>query len=244
MLKSFKMKIVSLLVLMLWGLSFSQPKEIKILSDLWDGGTNADGSGFYYDLVRKVYEPEGIKVTVAHYPYVRTVNMVKNKAADAWVGAYPNEIEEAYFPKNHFDYDIVTAIVKKGAFPNWQGESSLENKNVGWLRGYEYDQYLTTKMNFKEFDNRESTIQMVIHGRLDAYLDAEHDIETLFEKKPSLKGQIDSYTILKLPLYIGFAKNEKGKELMEIWDKRINEMKANGELKKFYEDGDYVDYPF
>jgi len=37
-------------------------KEITVISESWDGATNHDGSGLYWDIVQKVYEPLGYTV--------------------------------------------------------------------------------------------------------------------------------------------------------------------------------------
>ncbi len=48
-------------------------KEIKIVSDSWHNLTMENGTGLYFDLIRKVFEPLGIKVKIEIVHYARSV---------------------------------------------------------------------------------------------------------------------------------------------------------------------------
>jgi ABC-type amino acid transport substrate-binding protein len=50
-------------------------------------------------------------------------------------------------------------------------------------------------------------------------------------------------TILKLNVYLAFADNERGRELMRIFDERMETLVQSGELKPLYEEWGFT-YPF
>ena len=51
--------------------------------------------------------------------------------------------------------------------------------------------------------------------------------------------------LLRLKLLPGFSNNARGKALRSIWEERMKEMHANGELKAFYKkNGVLRKYPF
>lgn len=72
--------------------------EIVIASEVWAGHTNADGSGLGWDILRKVYEPVGVRLKIRSVPYTRSVGLVQRHEADAWMGAYRDEIAGAVYP--------------------------------------------------------------------------------------------------------------------------------------------------
>jgi len=82
---------------------------IRLVSEEWEGATNKDGTGFYWDIARAVYEPLDIKVQYQVAPYARGVSDVETGKADAWVGSYENEAEFAVYPVHALDADNVAA---------------------------------------------------------------------------------------------------------------------------------------
>jgi len=101
------------------GLAYAEEvSDISVSSEEWEGATHPDGSGLYWDIIRLVYEPVGIKVNYSISSYARSVALVKQKRADAWVGSYLDEEDGVIYPKSHFDADDVSALfIKKSDQP-------------------------------------------------------------------------------------------------------------------------------
>ncbi len=231
---------IALLMVSVGSVSASEPiSKIELTSEEWEGDTNPDGTGLYWDLIRSIYEPVGIEVNFKIVPYERSIHLVKQQKADAWVGSYRDEEEFALYPQWHFDADVVTAIFMQDRFPNWAGETSLKEKNVGWIRGYSYDEYLETPVKKHELNNRKSGLSMVSMGRLDAFLDAEADLKDAL-KKPEIQKNIGDTNkirmekVMQLNLYLGFADSDRGRQLMQIWDDRFPELLKTGVIRKLY----------
>lgn len=85
-------------------------RTINLVTEQWPGHTNPDGTGLAFDLLRKVYEPEGIELHYRIVPYTRSVGLVQRGEADAFVGAYPNEVPQVLFPRWHYDADQINAL--------------------------------------------------------------------------------------------------------------------------------------
>ena len=215
--------------------------EIHLASESWEDTTNADGTGLYWEIFRAVYEPLGITLTFEIVPYARAVNMVEHKEVDASVGAYIDEFE-ALFPQWHFDRDLVLAVFKKGRLEQWEGEQSLSGK-LGWMRGYEYDQYLEQAHEFVEVDTRKSAYKMLEFGHIDFFLDAEPEVETEFAREDLDADAFQTEILLKLNLYLAFADTERGRKLLTLFDTQIGKLVASGELKPLFETWGYS-YPF
>ena len=220
--------------------------EINLISEEWEGGTNKDGTGLYWDIFRKIYEPAGIKVNYRIQSYVASVKLVQQEKFDALVGAYLKEIEGLVYPKFPFGADQVTAVFLKNANVNWQGELSLEGQRVGWIQGYSYDKYLRYKVQKTELSRRDHGFSQLKSERLDFYLDAAEDIKRELQRE-SLKSEPTPYRtepLMKLSLYLVFTNNDRGKRLAKIFDERMALLIQSGELKALYDKAKYIDYPF
>ena len=209
-------------------------KEVVFLSEELDDLANKNGTGLYFDIVRKLYEPLGIKVTVKTYPYTRAVLLVKQKKADAWLASYIDEEDFALYPKYYFDEDTVHAMYKKNKFPIFEGTNSLVGANVGWIRGYGYDDYIEEDIIKHERNDRKSILYSLDNDRFDVYLDAKYDMEEAIKKHKFDVSQYSFYEILSLKLYPAFRKDDRGEKLKSIWDKRFKEVLDDGSLKELY----------
>ncbi|WP_299021073.1 ABC transporter substrate-binding protein [uncultured Photobacterium sp.] len=220
------------------------PGEINLTSEAWEEATNQDGSGLYWDIMRLVYEPLGIKVKYSTMSYARSVSLVKQEKADAWLGAYIDEVEGVLYPQWHFDADLVSALYKKDDAINWQGEQSLAGKNVGWIKGYDYNEYMETKFNNKEYKSRKQAIKLLEKGRLDFFLDAKEELDEEVEKGYFNAADFEIKPIMDLKLYLAFANNERGQQLKEVFDQRFPDLLKSGEVQKLYNKWDWESFPF
>ena len=197
------------------------PKEIFIVTESWEDLTNKDGSGLYFDLVRMIYEPAGINVKIKIYPYNRSSMMVEKKKADAWLGSYLEEEDYAIYPKYYFDHDIVTAMYKTKKFPEFDGLNSLKDKNICWIRGYGYDEYIDIPIKKHERNERKSILDSLDKDRFDVFLDAKFDMSDAIKRFNFDTSEYSFIEILKFKLYPAFRDDERGKILRDIWDKNF-----------------------
>ena len=242
--KMAKIKIAAFSILFLFTLHLHAQSisQILVVSEVWEDCTNEDGSGLYYDILRAVYEPEGIGVTTKAVPYVRSTVMVQTGKADVVVGSYIDEIGNVTYPEKYFDADDVSAMFLKRNESSWTGESGLRDKKCSYIRGYEMNEYIDVPIQVYEVDDREAALKMLSAGRIDYFLDNYAELETALEENPSYNGQVTIESIKNLYLYMGFQNNASGKKLAEIWDTRIEEMKSSGELYQIYDEWDSGDW--
>lgn len=220
----------------------SEINEIRFLSDSWENVTNKDGTGLCWELFQKVYEPVGVKVTFDIVPYARSVRMVQDKQTDAAVGVYKDEFDKALFGKWHYLSDIVLVAFKKGKVENWEGEASLSGR-IGWMRGYAFNEYLKENIKFDETDDRKAALKMLLMGRLDFFIDTEAELKAALETDAVNADDFQVETLLKLNVYLAFADTERGRRLMTIYDDRMAQLVASGELKPLYKKWQLT-YPF
>jgi polar amino acid transport system substrate-binding protein len=197
------------------------PTEIILASEEWLNATNRDGTGLYWDIFRAVYEPVGIKTKFIIRSYKGSVSLVKKKKADAAVGIYPEGIQGALFSKFPFIKDYVLVLFKKNKLNSWNGQETLTDKKIGWIKGYAYDEYLEVPVVKKEYTTREYILQLL-------------DVESVLNKGIIDPSRYTVETVLELERYLVFADNKKGKEFKKIYDHRFPHLVRSGEIEKLF----------
>lgn len=209
------------------------PKQVRLASERWEDYTNADGTGIAWDILRKVFEPAGVKVEVLSVPYSRAIGLVKRGEADAWVGSYHEESTDNLYPRWNFDTDHIYALsLTSKPVPELE---KLSQFKLSWVRGYDYQDYLPSVGEYREVQRREGILPMLERGRVDFYIDAQTEVEyVLNQAAAGERRRFRSTHIAELPLYLAFGKTEKGRALMELFDQRMEKLVASGELREIF----------
>lgn len=224
-----------LAVLLLGGLAImaqaAPPQAIHLVTEHWSGHTNPDGSGLAFDLLRKVYEPAGVRVEFRIVPYTRSIGLVQRAEADAFIGSYYRETEQVLYPRWHYDADQISALGLAS-----QPQINLDNLGrfrLAWARGYGYDQYLPNVREFREVHRRGGILAMLERGHADFFIDALTEVQdVLGQAEDPTRYRITDLT--RLPLYLGFADNAQGRALAEVYDRRLERLVRSGELRPLF----------
>ena len=219
------------------------PHTIKIEAEAWPRATEVDGRGMYWDIIRKIYEPEGVKVELGTSTYTRSVGLMKSGEVDAMVGAYANEIEGALYAKSHFDTDVVAALFKKNSV-TWQGEASLKGKHIASIKGYQLSDYISVPFKVHEYRDRKEIIRLLDDEKIDFFVDAQMDIQEELKKSYIPKNTFQLEIVKQLKVYIVFCDNDRGKYLRDMFDQRFNSLLQEGEIKRIFDKWNWPLYPF
>ncbi|QWA28035.1 transporter substrate-binding domain-containing protein [Pseudomonas sp. RC3H12] len=208
------------------------PAQVRLVSEAWVDYTNADGSGLAWDVLRKVFEPAGVKVVVKSAPYSRAVGLVKRGEADAWVGSYKEENADNLYPQWYFDQDHIYALgLVDKPVPTLE---TIGQYRLAWVRGYDYASYLPGIHNFREIQRREGILPMLVHDRVDFYIDALAEVDYVLGQAPDATRFRRTH-VAELPLYLAFTHSEQGKVLRDLFDRRMEQLVRSGELKPIFE---------
>ncbi len=199
-------------------------RQIHIVTQVWEDFTNRDGTGVYFDLLRAVYEPLGIKVKYRFFPWKRARAKIESNEADAMLAAFYNADYEdtTLYPFYPMDSEEIAVIFKQGAVRKWQGQKSLENRMVAWPRGYNYHKYLKVKLHYDEMDKSHQGWLMLKHGRVEFYMASKEEIQELIAKENIPMDQFEVREVFKRPLYMWFGKSARTLKLAAIYDRRIS----------------------
>lgn len=208
------------------------PAEVRLVSEEWVDYTNADGTGLAWDVLRKVFEPAGVKVQAQSAPYSRAMGLVKREEADAWVGSYKGEESGDIYPRWHFDMDHIYVLgLASKPVPT---VDTIGKYRLAWVRGYDYGSYLPNVAEFREVQRREGILPMLEHDRVDFYVDAFTEVQYVLGRaaNPAL---FRSTHLTELPLYLAFGNTARGKALSDLFDQRMQQLVRSGELKPIFE---------
>jgi ABC-type amino acid transport substrate-binding protein len=209
------------------------PREIRLASEAWQDHTNADGSGLAWDILRQVFEPEGIELVIQSVPYTRSIGLVQRGEADAWVGSYRNEVDAGVlYPHWHYDVDQISALgLIELPAPNL---ATLGEFRLVWMRGYEYQRYLPNLTRYREVQRQSDILNMLNLDRTDFYIDARTEVDEALEAASDpTRYRITDLT--RLPLYLGFADNPRGRALARLFDKRMERLVESHSLRPLFE---------
>jgi len=208
------------------------PEQARIVSEVWEGHTQADGTGLAWDILRLIFEPVGIELVIQSVPYMRSIGLVQRGQADAWVGSYLNEVDEGvFYPREPYDADQIIALgLADKPVPTLE---SLGQYRLAWMRGYEYQRYLPNLRQYREIQRREGILGMLQLGHMDYYVDALSEVQDVLQQteQPQLY-RINELTWL--PIYLGFADNPRGRALAAVYDQRLGLLKGNDELRAVF----------
>lgn len=222
------------LLLMLFS-SAVRSETLTLAADTWDGYTNPDGTGYYYEIADKVFKPLGYTLERKNLPYSRVIHMTKSGDIDIALGIYPTDLPPEYVAsKIIVEQDAVDVAILPERFPQWQGLASLQGKSVVARIDYGYDRLLGPGVNYSEKPSLSGMLQMLMAGRVDAVADYEADIHAA-EKEHNLKPTyVIKKGVMKNPICFGFGLSPKAQKARAEFETRMAELIANEELKAMY----------
>ncbi|MFM5181589.1 substrate-binding periplasmic protein [Aeromonas veronii] len=224
-----KLHITVLLVCCL-GTSFScRAEQLNVYCDNWPGFCQADGKGFYIDLVNTIYQPHGYTIVPHIVPYKRASSTISRGGGDMMLGAYQDELHNVLTPKYPDSADDLTVMMLKKWGKHWRGESSLSGQRVLWPRGWSLEKYISVTMNWHEVDSYEMAIELLEKERYRYYLTVG-----VLHAANEPPGNIYRVLLRWIPTYPAFSKSERGEKLRRIWDQEMVSLLRSGELANIY----------
>ncbi|WP_207681881.1 substrate-binding periplasmic protein [Desulfonema magnum] len=236
------------LTLSLSAFAFGQDiKIIHVVTPSWEGFTNKDGTGLFFDIVRKVYEPVGIKMKHEIVPWEHAETMVGSGKADAMLSvAVQNIGKEMLAPKYPMVIEYTVAVFKKSKIGEWRGLETLGGRQAIWIHGYDFHKNPNIrgiKLKWSEVDTHGQAWDMLKKDKTEVLMDALAGIEYYIRKNNIDFTPFGIEPLWGEKMYMAFSKSERSEKLIEIYDKRIMKLVNSGELKKIFEKWDLYPFP-
>ncbi|MFC3151196.1 substrate-binding periplasmic protein [Litoribrevibacter euphylliae] len=211
------------------------PTRLEIVCEEWQNYTNKDGSGLYWDILRAVYKGQDFELSLKTVPWKRATALVLQNKRDAIVGEYYLEKSHYLYPELHFAVeDPVVALFK----PVLKDGDSLfiDDKQVGWIRGYDFAKRLNTSVNYIELNNILQGIKLLKAERIDLLLDYEQSLKlTATREEIDISNYEFTPVLPGKKLYLAFAKNHRSIKFIRIYEQQMLELYKSGRLAELYE---------
>jgi len=213
---------------------------IRIITPEWEGQTNRDGSGLFFDILRAVYTPSGIQVKFTLAPWKRCRISVNSSRSDAMLAVWKNhaKAQNQLTPLYPIFVEEVTAVFKKASLLSWQGIHTLDYRRVVWMRGYDYHNSSAMKglqaAQLYEVDSHEDAWRQLNLDRTDIYIDALIDLN-YYIRANDINGDLYHKEFLwRQNGYVAFSNTEKSLLLIDIFNREIPKLIENGRLAQIH----------
>lgn len=217
------------------------PETIRIITPEWEGQTNKDGTGLFFQIVREVYEPAGIRMKYLFAPWKRCQEAVKSREADAMLCVWKEHAEAMgqILPRYPFFVEYTAAVWKKGVMPDWKGIASLNGKRAVWLGGYDY--HTLSHFSGISFSHRDEVNdyklawRMLDHDRVDVYVDALIDVKKYIAAHNLNMSPYRLEILWGENAYVAFGDTEKSRQLISVFDRNLKTLFESGRLKVIFD---------
>ena len=227
---SFLKKLILLLILTCACISTTFANEsLRVVSGEWQGYSEVDGTGIYWDLMRALYGEYPLQFDVL--PYNRALRSFADSDVDIILGVYREDVEHAVFPRWHLDMEApLIAFYNKNRVhlsKKWQ----LKNLQLAWVDGYNINRFIGENLQHYPVDNFELGMKLLQGNRIDAFIDYDYMLPgtrpknlTSFEIAPAKR------------IYAAFQNSPKGKQLAKQFDLGMAKLRESGELQRIFGD--------
>ena len=203
-----------------------------MVTDEWSLYTEKDGSGYYFDLVREVFEPRGINIQIQHMPYPRAVAKVNTGEADMILGAYYGKFDKSWYSDRPVELDKVDVAVTQDFYKHWQGKSSLVGKRVAYKFGYSFNDFFSLEAEYLEVRDEYALIKMLMSGRVDAVLDYERNFRKALQEMGVEEDVVILDGVFFPPIFFAFHNSPKALEYKRIFDTEMLKLRASGKVRE------------
>ncbi|ASP37574.1 hypothetical protein CHH28_02300 [Bacterioplanes sanyensis] len=212
-------------------------KVVNVVAPEWPDFSNKDGTGLYWDVVKAVYEPAGIRVKHATVPWNRAMKMVtKYPVYNAIIGEYKDSEEPLRFPDYAIDVERLAVLYPVGKGIEWQQQATFSNRTVGWIKDYEIIPQDQRDFTLREFRDTADGVGLLMEGKLDMLIDEWDEIAMALQEAGV---GIENFEMHDMPegtdVYVAFADSDLSNYLIEVYNRRIPELVKEGKLQAIYQ---------
>lgn len=218
-------------------IKFSEPVEfgrITATAGHWRSYTNLDGSGAYWELLRRIFGPVSSQLDLHANTYQRAILGLEEQRFDILIGTYAgHQPSNAMISRLHFDYDrplYLFAHTEQAIEDILRGEFE---PLICYVAGYGYDRFLPPGLNYYYTSNTLDCFAMLDLNRLGAVV-AYRENAPDWMSSPYQSHQIHN----SLPIHVAFQDTPRGRDLRDWFDMRLSELVRSGEIAEFYSRSD------
>ncbi|GGM91131.1 MULTISPECIES: transporter substrate-binding domain-containing protein [Shewanella] len=212
----------------------NKPVVVHLVTASWEGFANPDETGYYFDLLRRVFPSPEWQVDVQFMPFARTLYLIESGRVDMVLSVYKGDVKNSLLSENAVELDSIDAAVTPQIAATWAGMESLSHKRVQAMLAYRYNMLTSIPMFYEESSDMLSMLNSVNAGRIDAVLDYKKNMEALIPKLRAPQTFVIIQGVLNAETFFAFANTEKGQMLKQHFDIEHKKIIDSGEQDRLY----------
>jgi polar amino acid transport system substrate-binding protein len=201
------------------------------------GFTDKDGSGIYTQILLRIFNEAGIKMEILYMEMKKAQELVEKGKIDFTGGiAKDKKPHDTYIQAK---YPIIlsryNAFFHRNSITVWDGINTIKGRKIV-LTYYMAEGLGLKKHEVIEVTERKQALQILLSHYADFYIDDEKVMKEEINKNVNLFN-IDDYqmeNIVEVELYMISPHTERGRQIMEIYEKGTEKLFKSGELKRLY----------
>ena len=208
---------------------------IKIRAEQWDQYTYEDGSGYFYELIKAVYEPLGYQISFKFCPWRRCILDMLQDRADIIIGVYKEDVAQEgrlQIPHYPIHKENNAVLFKRDNIGPWQGQKSMTDKLLAQVRGYDMDKRLEVSVKSVEVTDLKQGVKLIMANRADFLISGKADLEREVQDYLQAGENLQIEPVFKHNAYLGFRNSANGSQLANEFDQAYLKLYKTGFLKQ------------
>lgn len=212
----------------------AQPIVVNVATASWDDFANRDETGYYFELLQRVFPEPEWQLKVQFMPFARSLYLVEHNRTDITLSVYKGDTKKALLTENTVEVDSIDVAVTPELAATWTGLESLSHKRVQAMLAYRYNMLTPVPMYYEESSDMLTMLNSLNAGRIDAVLDYKSNLLMYVPKLKAPQNFVIIQGVLKAETYFAFANTEKGQMLKHHFDLAHKRLIDSGEQDRLY----------
>ncbi len=196
--------------------------------------------GFTVDILRAIFEPQGIRVRLINKNYGRALQDIREGVHAASPLSFMEEAPDFVFPKSAIALTRYCVYLPGGSTWTYAGPDSLDGLRVGIVKGYSYGAALDRSIAGRRArftvsageDITRRLARMVMARRLDAFIEDESVVDYTLAANPDLKLHNSGCEPPHLAYFALSPARPTSAADARSFDEGIKRLRTSGELER------------
>ncbi|GGW84682.1 substrate-binding periplasmic protein [Alteromonas halophila] len=232
-------RVLSCLLLITLTLPLNARVQVIWGTDVWEGYTEPDGTGFYQELIALIFPSQEFDVEIEYLAWKRVSWNLRHQHIDM-TGAL-HETDDYYLSATPVLSERILALTRNNTPLDMRSSALLKNLVGAYRSGYEDDifhEIVPEKVTGVPVDSPELAISLLTNNKIDYYVELESMLASK-EDTVSSAGLSERH-VGTFHLYWAFTKTPKGKYIKTHFDRALETLRQNGKLASLYKKYDLM----
>lgn len=208
-------------------------KEVRMVGVAWGGYWKADGTGYYPELLREIYEAEGYTVSLRVVPWGRARALLLSGAADVLMGEWDGAKDRALYlySEDPLHSETIICLALRSAALRCGDAYQQVGRRIAWVNDMDFQDGLPNPVRAEviEVPNSEVGLRMLGRHRIDGFMHYPRALMEDLDRLDAIEEPVSVSERLDIPVYALFNRSQRGNTLKTIFDQRFAVLKSSGD---------------